>query len=67
MTEQELDAAMQRDIQLHESVEITYIIDGWYARYSPDDGNTFRTYWGATPLEALKKAFERVQNTKGRT
>ena len=57
MDEQDLDAAMMRDIQLHESVTIIYVVDGWKAQYSPDDGNTFIEFFGVTPMHALKKCF----------
>lgn len=62
-----LDKAIQRDIQLHEVVEITYVVTGYLAKYSPDDGNTWQSFEGETPLEALAICFSEVRNQKGRT
>ena len=67
MTEEELDAAMMRDIQLHESVEIIYVVDGWNALYSPNDGNSTLEFFGVTPLHALKKCFAAIRNQRGRS
>lgn len=66
MTESELNGAMERDIQLHEQVEIIYVVDGYLARYSYDDGNTYQDFKGDTPLEALKACFREVRNKRGR-
>ncbi|HEV7298706.1 MAG TPA: hypothetical protein VGN72_05015 [Tepidisphaeraceae bacterium] len=57
---------MMRDIQLHEDVEISYVVDGWLVKYSPDDGNTWEEFKGETPLDALEACFESTRNQRGR-
>lgn len=66
MSEQELDEAMMRDVQLHEELRLIYVVDGWEVGYSTDDGETYQNFWGKTPLEAMKVAFSEVRNIRGR-
>lgn len=66
MTQRELNEAMMRDIQLHEQVEIIYVVDGWLCRYSTDDGNTYQDFKAPTPLDALEICFSKIRNTRGR-
>lgn len=67
MIKEELDQAMMRDIQLHEQLEIIYVVDGWEARYSTDDGNTWSEFHAETPIQALEKCFATIRNLRGRT
>lgn len=66
MTLGDLNDAMERDIQLHEQFEIIYVVDGWEARYSTDDGNTYQEFKSESPIEAMIACFSEVRNIRGR-
>jgi uncharacterized cupin superfamily protein len=67
MTLEELNTAIERDIQLHELFEMVYVVDGWDVNYTPDDGNTVQTFHGETPVAALTACFSKVRNWRGRS
>jgi hypothetical protein len=67
MTLEELNTAIERDIQLHESFEMIYAVDGWDVNYTPDDGNTVQTFHGETPVLALIACFSQIRNRRGRS
>ncbi len=57
---QEVDEAMQRDIQLHEEVRIVYLVDRYQVTYQLEDGQVdYAQAHGATPLLALAELFKK--------
>lgn len=45
---------LEQFVQLHESVEIMYVVDGYVATYGVCDGNPEREVKGDTIMEALQ-------------
>lgn len=65
---EQVNTAIERDVQLHEDFRVYYIVDGYRAEYSPDDGNTVSASAEAsTPLLAIAKLFgSGILNKRGR-
>ena len=66
MTLDQLNTAIERDVQLHEEFYLYYTVDGWAVGFSTDDGNTYEYFYGETPVEAMIKCFSEIRNKRGR-
>lgn len=67
MTQEELNQAIMRDVQLHEHFELRYHVWGWSVRYYSDDGERDTEFLGETPMAAMEACFSQIRNLRGRT
>lgn len=64
MTTTEMDAILEPRLQLHESVEIYYIVSDWLAKMTTADGmHDIAEAYGSTPLNALVALCEALKTT----
>lgn len=64
MTKEEMDAILEPRLQLHESVEIYYIVTDWSAKLTSRDGDhVVAEAYGRTPMTALEALCEELKTT----
>jgi hypothetical protein len=59
-----IDKVLEEEIQLHEQFQLIYVVDGYYAEFSPDDGNTWYSFKGETPINAIELMCKNITGRK---
>lgn len=62
-----MDKYFENEIQLHEQIALYYVVDGWIAQYSYDDGNTWPVKcWNVSPMFALSELAIKINGMKAK-